>query len=181
MARADYAVRRAVVADAPALAQLHVATWRETYTGLAPDEKPPEMTLERRTQAWARMLHDEAEHASSATYLVERDGKLIAFGSCGRQRDEGLVRAGFDGEITQIGVLLHEQRRGVGGLLMRTMVADLAARHFTGFSIWVPRHNLPARAFYEQLGGEAIQRENPNGHGGLKEIVFGWTKLPTFA
>ncbi|MFC6592160.1 hypothetical protein ACFP81_09220 [Deinococcus lacus] len=52
---APFHIRRAEAADAPALARIHVQSWRETYTGLlAPD------FLERATNDAARQRCEES-------------------------------------------------------------------------------------------------------------------------
>jgi ribosomal protein S18 acetylase RimI-like enzyme len=174
VAQADYSIRRAALADAAALAQVHEATWRETYVGLISEQLLDALTADARTEAWRWILAGQAGYLAT-TYVAERAGVLAAFGSCGEQRDEALREEGYGGEISAVYVLKTDQRRGLGTGLMRTMMADLRERGLTAFTLWVPRENIPARSLYESLGGRLIgQRTLTREQGALAEVAYGW-------
>jgi ribosomal protein S18 acetylase RimI-like enzyme len=72
-------------------------------------------------------------------------------------------------------VLKSDQRRGLGTRLMQTMMSDLADRELLGFTLWVPRENIPARSLYEQLGGKLVgQRDISRAQGKLTEVAYAW-------
>ena len=175
MEQRDYIIRRASLADAEALAQVHEATWRETYVGLSWVQMLNARTAEERAAGWRDVLSGETEHLST-TYVAERpDGRLAAFASCGAQRHRDFADAGYGGEFTAVYVLKTDQRRGLGTRLMKAMMADLGERGLTGFTLWVPRENIPARSLYEQLGAKLLgQREVTRVPGGLVEVAYGW-------
>lgn len=169
-----YVIRRAELADAEALAQVHEATWRETYIGLMSEQMLDALTADARAEAWRRILAGAAGHLS-ATYVADRGGALVAFGSCGEQRDPDFAAAGYAGEFAAIYVLKSDQRRGLGTRLMTAMMDDLKARGLTGYTLWVPRENIPARALYEQLGGKLVgQRKDAREQGVLNEVAYAW-------
>lgn len=177
MEQSDYIIRRATISDAEALAQVHEATWRETYVGLMSQDMLNALTADARTAAWRRILGGEEGHLST-TYVAERSGRLVAFGSCGSQRDQDLAAAGYAGEFTAVYVLKTDQRRGLGTRLMQAMMADLRERGLGGFTLWVPRENIPARSLYEQLGGKLLgKREIAREPGVLVEVAYGWDSL----
>jgi ribosomal protein S18 acetylase RimI-like enzyme len=61
---------------------------------------------------------------------------------------------------------------------MTAMMRDLADRGLTGFTLWVPRDNIPARSLYEQLGGQLIgQRTDAREQGTLMEVAYGWPSI----
>ncbi|HEX7759976.1 MAG TPA: GNAT family N-acetyltransferase [Caulobacteraceae bacterium] len=174
MEQTEYSIRRATLADAAALAQVHETTWRETYLGLMSEQMLNALTADARTEAWRHILSGESGYLST-TYVAERAGGLVAFGSCGEQRNEGFAAAGYKGEFTAVYVLKSDQRRGLGTRLMTTMMSDLADRGLTGFTLWAPRDNIPARSLYEQLGGKLIgEREDTREQGTLVEVAYGW-------
>ena len=93
---------------------------------------------------------------------------------------EDFAAAGYDGEFAAIYVLRTDQRRGVGKRLMTAMMSDLGDSGLGGFTLWVPRDNIPARSLYEQLGGKLIgQREDTRDQGTLMEVAYGWPKPPS--
>jgi ribosomal protein S18 acetylase RimI-like enzyme len=172
----DYAIRRAEPSDAAGLASVHEATWRETYVGLLPEPLLKALTADARTVAWRRILGGTPGYLST-TYVAERAGCLVAFGSCGEQRDEAFAAAGYAGEFTAVYVRKTDQRRGLGTRLMKAMMSDLAGRGLVGFTLWVPRENIPARSLYEQLGGRLVgQRQAPHQDGTLNEVAYGWPR-----
>jgi ribosomal protein S18 acetylase RimI-like enzyme len=174
MAREGYSIRRATLDDAAALAQVHEATWRETYAGLMSEQMLDALTADARTEAWRRILSGQAGYLAT-TYVAEMAGQLVAFASCGEQRDPDLAAQGYAGEFAAVYVLNAAQRRGVGTALMRTMMGDLTDRGLAGFTLWVPRDNIPARSLYEQLGGRLVgQRTETGPHGSLTEVAYGW-------
>ena len=174
--QSDYSIRRAALADAPALAQVHDTTWRETYTGLMSEQMLDALTADARAEAWRRILSGDTGYLAT-TYVAERTGDLVAFGSCGAQRDGQFAVDGYDGEIAAVYVLKSDQRQGLGKRLMTTMMRDLVDRGVSAFTLWVPRENIPARSLYEQLGGKLIgQRSDAGPHGTLAEVAYGWPK-----
>jgi ribosomal protein S18 acetylase RimI-like enzyme len=173
----EYAIRRATVSDAAALAQVHETTWRETYVGLMSQEMLNALTADARATVWRRVLSGEAGHLAT-TFIAERAGDVVAFGSCGRQRDAEFAAAGYPGEFSSVYVLKTDQRRGLGTELMRMMMRDLAERGLFGATSWVPRENIPARSLYEQLGGKLIgRREIARPEGALAEVAYAWERL----
>jgi ribosomal protein S18 acetylase RimI-like enzyme len=171
-------IRVAEVADAVALGHLHVAAWRETYRGLLPEIMLAELSAENRGAVWEEMLRDPAGYRDTRVHLAERDGEMIGFAACCAQSDAGLAAAGFDGEIGAIYLRRAAQRRGIGRLLMRTAAADLSLCGFRAASLWVLRENMPARDFYEHLGGIVIgEKRDARPEGELVELAYGWRDL----
>lgn len=177
MQQPEYSIRRATVDDAEALAQVHEATWRETYVGLLSEQMLDALTAGARVAAWRRILSGETDTHLSTVYIAERPGAVVAFSSCGAQRDPAFAAQGYAGEVTSVYVLKTDQRQGLGTSLMKTMMKDLADRGLVGFTLWMPRDNIPARSLYEQLGGKLIgHREVMRGAGKLQEVAYGWPK-----
>lgn len=176
MNQPEYSIRRATLEDAAALALVHETTWRETYSGLMSEQMLDALTADARTEAWRRILSGETGYLAT-TYIAERDSEFVAFASCGEQRDPGLAAQGYAGEFAAVYVLKTAQRCGVGTRLMKTMMQDLTKQGLTGFTLWMPRENIPARSLYEQLGGKRIgQREVAREQGTLVEVAYGWPK-----
>lgn len=176
----DLRLRPATVEDAWALARVQNAAWLETYKGLVPDELLASLTDEVRAQQWQSILKDPDNFKSIAVYLVERDDGLIGFGQACRQRFEGLLDQGYDGEVSGIYLLKQAQGRGYGRLLFEALIDDLAAEGCKAVSLWVLRENTQARRFYEHLGGRLLgeqQHEDVPG-GVITEVAYGWDRLP---
>jgi ribosomal protein S18 acetylase RimI-like enzyme len=164
-------VRRAHIDDAAAIARVHVDSWRTTYRDLLPAEFLASLTEAGYTERWQRVIGD----GSSRVYVVEEDGEVVGFASCGRER---AGEAGFAGELYAIYVLEGAQRRGHGRELVRAAVEGLREMGLKDLIIWVLRDNAPARRFYERLGGTYVRTQPITiGPTTLEEISYGWRSL----
>jgi len=66
-------VRRAEPRDAPAVARVHVASWRQAYRGLLPQEYLDSLSVEARTTTWAKAFGQFPDQTS--TTLVGGTGR----------------------------------------------------------------------------------------------------------
>jgi ribosomal protein S18 acetylase RimI-like enzyme len=164
-------IRSATLMDAPAIARVHVASWRSTYHGVLPDEFLDSLSEENYEERWKRVIAP-----TSKVYVAEDDGgDLVGFASGGRER---AGEKGYEGELYAIYVEDAAQRRGFGRELVRAMVGGLRELGLADMLIWVLRDNQPARDFYERLGGVYV-RSQPITIGSvtLEEVSYGWRRL----
>jgi ribosomal protein S18 acetylase RimI-like enzyme len=170
--------REAQRSDASSLGALHVASWRETYVNILPDELLEALSVEARSNMWRTVLSGSADWGGTAVFVAEAERSIIGFGACGGQRDEALKGRGFAGEIGAIYVLRSCQRRGVGSSLISLMGRKLLDQGLTSAALWVLRENLPARTFYEGLGGIRVgERDEKLSETTLNEVAYGWSDL----
>lgn len=169
-------IRCATAADAGAIAAVHVAAWRETYEGLAPAEVLAALSVDEHAERWRAILSEPDAPPQSAVFVaLAENGTVVGFASCGRQRNDVIVEAGYKGEFSAIYILNAAQRRGVGRRLMALMAQNLLARGLDTASLWVLRNNFPSRRFYEALGGRKLAYEGL--WHGVPEVVYGWRDL----
>ncbi|WP_442753381.1 GNAT family N-acetyltransferase [Methylocystis sp. JAN1] len=177
----EFALRRAGMGDAGAIADVHMASWRETYAGMMPAKTLAALDPAEWAQRWRADLSDE--DPAAATFLAEDEDGLAGFGLCRRQRSEKLLPLGFSGEITSLYLLRRVQRRGVGRRLLAAMAAHLLEGGCDAAAVWVFREAAHARAFYEAHGAE------PTGVAGeweiygmvLPDMAYGWRDLRRIA
>jgi GNAT superfamily N-acetyltransferase len=134
-------LRRAVVDDAPALAQLHVDCWEDAYTGLIPQRILDERrdTLDARIERWLTILVEEPN-----TWLaVDTEGRLIGFASSLESRDNDVD---VELELSALYVRASWWGTGVGYALLEATIGDRAAY------LWVLANNDRAIRFYERQG-----------------------------
>lgn len=168
-------LRKATVHDAQQLAAVHVAAWKETYTGLLPEALLSSLSVEGRSAMWAQILGEPTAFGDTVVFLAEDQGVVIGFGACGRQRDQQLSAQGFDAEISALYVLRSHQHQGIGQDLMRAMATELQSGGFAAIALWVLRENAAARRFYQRLGGEILgEKEDQRGDTTLVEVAYGW-------
>jgi ribosomal protein S18 acetylase RimI-like enzyme len=158
--------------DAPDLARIHIAAWRETYRGLLPDAYLDRMSL----PAHARRFHASLTQAGpyEATLAAADRWGLVGYAAGGPSRGR---RAG-EAEITTLYLLRSAQGHGVGRRLVADLSRVFAANGATSLMISVLRDNLAARGFYEHLGGRADAPRREPGPGGVTyEVSYRWPDI----
>ena len=142
-------VRRAEPQDAPAVARVHVASWRQAYRGLLPQEYLDSLSIETRTTTWAKAFSQLRDQAST-TLVGELDGQIVGFACVGPSRDDDTDRA--TGELW--GLYLDPAHWEVGyGNTLHTEALDVArASGAAVATLWVLTTNQRARHFYERHG-----------------------------
>jgi GNAT superfamily N-acetyltransferase len=139
-------IRPAERADAPAIADLNVRTWRSSFDGIVP-------TAVLEAQETAPRERYFTEHLPSAppfhTAVAVEDGVVIGFVHIGPSRDED---TGGDPEVYGLYVEPTRQRGGVGTMLMRHALDHLGAAAPGRATLWTLRDAPATRRFYERLG-----------------------------
>ena len=77
MSGADVTIRAACLEDAPAIARLHVAVWREAYRDLAPPGAMQALDLSKRQARWVEMLGT----AERSVLVAECHGRIVGIGT----------------------------------------------------------------------------------------------------
>ncbi len=139
-------IRRAVAADAEAIAGVHVRSWRWAYRGIIPDDVLDGMSLAEREAKWRDWFaHDDGSEA----FVADEGGRVVGFCTIGAARDAGLDGVG---ELQAIYLDAEAAGRGVGRALHDAAIARLRERGFGRAILWVLEHNPRARRFYAAAG-----------------------------
>lgn len=140
-------IRPAVLADAEAIAVVHVAAWHETYTGLMPQTVIDARTVANRTERWRGTL--AAEPRTQAVFVAEVSGRIVGFAGVGRARTVG---AFADAELNGLYLLAAQHGRGIGRALFEAGVGAARELGAGAIGLWALTTNLRARRFYESAG-----------------------------
>jgi GNAT superfamily N-acetyltransferase len=130
-------LRRAVAADAEAVAAIHIAAFRATYRfALAHSDDE--------VRGWV------AEHLlpETETWVAEHEGAVVAFCSL------------RDGWLDQLYVAPGHTGRGIGSRL----VEMAKERQPAGLQLWTFQVNGGARRFYERHGFRAVEMTDGSGN-----------------
>ncbi len=146
MSASDLAIRAAVAADAPAIAELHVAVWRATYRDLAPPEALRALDVPFRQARWIELL----AKAERTVLIAARGGRIVGIGTAGAPTVPELQG---HGEILYLYVDPTQARGGIGTALMRRLAHALQAQGYRCIALGVVEGNRPAIDFYRKLGG----------------------------
>lgn len=163
--------------DAEALARVHVAAWRETYRGLLPDAYLARMSEPGHARRFVRRLVQPGPDDVTLA-VADRQG-IVGYAEGGPSRRKVLGEA----EVATLYLLRSAQGRGLGRQLLRATASTLAAHGARSLVISVLRDNIPARRFYEHLGGrpEAARMEMGPGGAMLPEVAYWWQDISDLA
>jgi len=149
-------LRRAVPADASAIARVHIAAWRTTYSSLLPAAEVALRTdWALRLAAWEARLQ-----AERLTFVADDDGTLLGFCST-LAMPPAILHYGpllYDNYLEGFYLLAEAQQRGLGRMLLAAVATDLIASGSRSLALHVLATN-PARAFYERMGAEFVRDE----------------------
>jgi GNAT superfamily N-acetyltransferase len=151
-------VRLAVVADAPAVASVHVRTWQAAYRGMIPGSVLDGLSVEARTSMWERAI------PSGGVWVALAGDEIVGFASAGPSRDDD---AAF--ELYAIYVLSSAWGTGLGFELAKAALGDEP-----DVIVWVLDGNTRARAFYERIGfrADGVTKTETAGSAELKEVRY---------
>ncbi|MDR6970273.1 GNAT family N-acetyltransferase [Leifsonia shinshuensis] len=138
-APAAVTVRRATVADAHAIAVVHIGAWREAYAGHMPAEFLARMDVEQSARNWTAIL----QRGDTDAFVAERDGEVIGWATAGSGRDDDPPRPR---ELEGIYILAKAYGTGAGQQLLDAAIGDAPAY------LWVLDGNPRAEAFYRRNG-----------------------------
>jgi GNAT superfamily N-acetyltransferase len=147
----DLLVRPAVLADAEAIAEVHVAAWHETYTGLMPQAVIDVRTVANRTERWRGILG--AEPQTQAVFVAEVEDGIVGFAAVGRARTVGDFA---DAELNGLYLLAAQHGRGVGHALFDVGAAAARGLGARAIGLWALTNNVRACRFYEKAGCVAV-------------------------
>lgn len=146
-------IRRAELADGHRIAQIHIASWKQAYAGLLPNNYLAGLDgeLSQRTAQWEDWLTSDSDRR--LILVAEEAGELVGFAHAGPTGDRDL--SGKDtAEIYAVYLDPRFLGRGWGSRLMIAVQQHLQSAGFSDFAVWVMTGNKGARDFYEHLGWE---------------------------
>jgi ribosomal protein S18 acetylase RimI-like enzyme len=145
--------RPVVAADAPLLAALHTASWRDAYRGILTDAYLADAIEADRQALWQERL--AAPDPAAFGWIAHRDGVPIGF-----------VYAIGDAEppwgtlVDNLHVLPAHRGGGTGRALLASVARAMDRRALApALHLWVYAANDPARAFYARLGGAEVEED----------------------
>lgn len=138
-------VRRALPADARAIADVHVRTWRAAYRHAFPQEVLDRLSVDERETRWRERLEE-----GYVIWVAEAQSRIVGFEAAGPSRTEEDV-----GELYAIYVLPESWGSDAAAELMGAAKDWFAQEGYATAMLWVLADNPRARRFYEREGWRA--------------------------
>ena len=158
-----------MVNDAGAIARVHVASWRTTYSGIVPDAYLTGLDETLRAKLWHEWLSGE-----TAVLVAEHAGSVVGFAHAGKIREP--VES-CHAELYSLYLLKEVQGKGIGSELLKAVAAIMEKQGFGSMAVWVLEQNR-SRFFYERSGARlANSRVIEIGGAKLMEVAYCWPDL----
>ena len=169
-------IRPLAAGDEIGTANVHIHSWRETYSGLIDEaylDSLPTKFAER-LDRWRKIILESA----ALTLVAERDGNILGFVSAGANRD---VEFEGSGELWSLYLLKACQRNQIGYLLLCEGLKFLRERGYRSAYAWVLAGN-PTLSFYRRTGAVDTGQRKLIELGGrpYEEIAVRWNSLDQF-
>jgi hypothetical protein len=150
-------VRAARAADAPGLAQVQIASWQESLSGLVPEAVIAELTsaeaADQFTERWREAISSPptSKHRVHVAVVAPGSPELLGFAAAGPATDEDLWPA-TDGELYELHVVPAAAADGHDGRLLHAVADSFAEDGFrTGYT-WALAGDEPRIGFLEAAG-----------------------------
>ena len=164
-------IRDARPDDLPAIAKVHVDSWRATYREVRPKGYLNDLSYNARETMWAGTFGEESR---SFLVVAEDLGKIVGFAAGGEARQDTPESRPYGGELYAVYTLEAYQRRGLGRRLAAAVAEGLIGRGHTDMITWVLEDNAACR-FYERLGGERLGSKTVEiAEMSLRAVAYGW-------
>jgi RimJ/RimL family protein N-acetyltransferase len=141
-----FTLREPALPDAPQIAELHVATWREAYSHLLPENFFSEEHVQSRHRMWHHILGNPRKEWSIR--IAESRGQVIGFAFVGPSFGPEGQELPRDRQLFSIYVAAEHYGTGVGQALLDATAGIGPAM------LWVASDNPRAAAFYLRNGFE---------------------------
>ncbi len=139
-------IRRVKKGDSAILAYIQVASWKQAYSHIIPQEYLEKfLDIDYVTSIYERLLSNNT--GNGYIMYIEGHSHCIAYWDKARNFDLNDMA-----EIICIHSLPNNWRKGYGTIMMDKMLYDIKLQGYTKVILWVFKDNEPARSFYEACG-----------------------------
>jgi L-amino acid N-acyltransferase YncA len=168
----NFIIREAKIEDASGIANVHVDSWIETYTGIVPDKYLSTLSKEKKQEMWESII--SSNKPKQYTFVAEVNGAIVGFINGGEAKEK---EHGFDGELRAIYLLQNHQGKKIGKAMFNKLSESLKNDSIKNMYLWVLRDNASVD-FYKGMGGiKGNSKEDEIGCKILMEDLYYWKAL----
>lgn len=163
-------IRPAMPADARAIAELRVESWRASYRDIVPDGYLDAMRAEETLELWRAAAAGET--AGTEVLVGLEDQHIVGFAAYGPAREPAF---GYSSELFATYWHPHAIGKGHGSRMFAEVRRALARLGHKDMILWVLEANRRGRNFYEsRMGGTFVE-------GSLRSFEIDGREIPELA
>ena len=136
--------------DSLEVARIHTLSWQKAYKGIVDQNFLDSIDIEKRAASWKTGI--ETNDPCIIRLVSEKNNHILGF-ACGLENRTKIELPDCDAELWAIYVHPDHENQGAGKSLLEYFKEELRLAGKTRFCVWAIKENLPARRFYEKLGG----------------------------
>jgi len=175
----NFTIRDATTSDIPALAQIQLIGWQQSYQGLIDQDWLDAQNETDYAEKWQSWLGSEGWQTLLG---FDQDGKPAGFIGFGKLKTpppgSSPIRPLYSAEVYALYVLPHMWRQGLGSALLAAAAERLSALKHHSLCLWTLEKNRRGIAFYTARGGQRCGKKDIEiGPTKTREICFGWRDL----
>lgn len=161
-------IRKAILADAPMIAKVHVDSWRTTYQDIISKDFLDKLSYEQRTELWRRNITEDNNYI----LVAENDqGEIVGFADAWK-RETNQEENSID--LTSIYLLKEYQGMGIGKKLLKELFKYFKQMNYEHVFVEVLADNN-TRQFYEYYGAKLVKTVQIKIGGKiLNELIYQW-------
>lgn len=163
-------IRTVTLQDVEQIAQLHVASWKKTYTGMFSEAFLKNFTPESRYILWKNNIND----TNKIILALENNSEVIGFimGEPVKQWEY----AQYDGDLTALYLKKGEQGKGYGKQLFHALLIEFKKFGYQNCIVQVLKES-DCKYFYEKLGAVHIDDQPLDGFECFTLSTYAWEKI----
>ena len=156
--------------DATGVATIQVDCWRKAYAGIVPDKYLESLNVNSKAKSWESGLSINPD----VVRIVALE-KNVPFGFiAGLENRSSAFYPDISSEAWSIYVHPDHWKKGIGKMLFLAFIEEMKKLKHTSMIVWALEENLPARTFYESMGGVLLNQKQTQTYGGksLAEVAY---------
>jgi GNAT superfamily N-acetyltransferase len=166
-------IRIALPNDSAVIAALHAASWKSAYKGILSDAYLHGDNASERMALWDQRLY--FPKAGQYVAVAEDEPQIVGFACAYGDEDQR-----WGTWLDNLHISPARTRQGIGRKLMAHLALWCSETCSSkGLFLWVFERNLPARRFYERLGGMAAEETTwtaPDGTA-VPDLRYAWKDI----
>jgi 3-deoxy-manno-octulosonate cytidylyltransferase (CMP-KDO synthetase) len=164
-------LREATEKDVPAIARVHIESWRKSFASIAPQSYLDNLSIERREKVFAERLSDISYHLFVAE---NQENGIVGFVDFGKPTFENL---NHQRQIYSFYFLPEFQRKGIGSKLFKLCLEKIIEQGCNSLCL-DSLEVSPYRQFYDKMGGKIVGRDSHRlGEVDFATVIYGWDDL----